>query len=119
MSTSDTPRTDAAENAGCWANDTDYYVEADFARQLERELSAAQARIAEQAALLAVLERDKARLDWLSTQCYLPGDHPDDGLLVVVSEKFAPLGSFNLSPNNDAVALRAAIDAAMTTKATP
>lgn len=61
---------------------------------------------------LAALRRDKERLDWLATQCYLPGEHPDDGLLVIVSEKFAPYGSFTLNEKHDAAVFRAAIDAA-------
>lgn len=60
----------------------------------------------------AKLKADVERLDWLSAQCYLPGEHPDDGLLVIVSEKYAKLGAFTCRPKDDQAALRAAIDAA-------
>ena len=53
---------------------------------------------------------DTERLDWLAERCYLPGDHPDKGILVVVDEQAAPLGSFSCGRENDRAALRAAID---------
>ena len=53
---------------------------------------------------------DTERLDWLSERCYLPGDHPDKGILVVVDEQAAPLGAFSCGRENDHAALRAAID---------
>ena len=56
---------------------------------------------------------DMDRLNWLAERCYLPGDHPDDGILVVVSEKYSPMGSFSCNQANDREALRAAIDKAM------
>lgn len=56
---------------------------------------------------------DTARLQWLAGRCYLPKDHPDDGILVVVAERFAPLGVFTCDGENDLNALRMAIDRAM------
>ena len=50
---------------------------------------------------------DTEMLNWLSEQAYYPGEHPDDGVLVVVSEKYAPAGSFNVG--QEAKALRDAI----------
>ena len=56
---------------------------------------------------------DSKRIDWLAQRCYLPGDHPDTDILVVVSEKWSPLGSFSCNEENDNKALRAAIDKMM------
>ncbi len=56
---------------------------------------------------------DTERLNWLAARCYLPGDHPDDDILVVVSGKWAPLGSFTFNKENAETALRAAIDKMM------
>ena len=53
---------------------------------------------------------DKERLDWLAIHCYLPNDHPKDGVFVCVGEEVSPLGSFNMFQSNDAKALRDAID---------
>jgi len=120
VSTSDTPRTDKAENAGCWANDSDLYVEANFARQLERELTAAQARVAEldsklvgmerahEGAMSTVrglerqneeLEKDKARLDWLEANAHT---------ITCMENVAGNITDYFIDP------LRAAIDAAMT-----
>lgn len=75
MSTSDTPKTDTetgfvTTNFGICKSRHLYverdgpFVTADYARTLERELNAANQRIAE-------LEKDKARLDWLEAKlCY-------------------------------------------------
>ena len=75
MNETPTPRTDAEtmrdEMEHC---DTDIYIgpstyiPADFARTLERELTAANQRIAE-------LEKDKARLDWLDKRTAHIYDH--------------------------------------------
>ncbi len=95
MSTTDTPRTDEQINGkpctrfAVFAGDSlrDALVRSEFARQLERELAAAQAKIANQSerirylegatnhaigtplsqahAKIAELEQDKARLDWI------------------------------------------------------
>jgi len=53
---------------------------------------------------------DTERLDWLAERCYLPGDHPDKGILVVVDEQAAPLGAFSCGREFDRKALRDAID---------
>ncbi len=88
---STTPRTDALPRRGPWNN----YVVDDVishAHQLETELAEA-----------------NAMLDWLSHECFLPNDHPEDGLFVVVSEKFAPIGSFTCNAENDKAVFRQAI----------
>ena len=57
--------------------------------------------------------RPETRYSNLSLRCYLPGDHPDKDILVVVSEKWSPLGSFSCNQENDNKALRNAIDKMM------
>jgi len=78
MNESDTPRTDIEVRAH-WTPPVMDCVRADFARQLERELAAAQAEIATLQTVgrklrnerdqlqqqLSELRRDKERLDWL------------------------------------------------------
>ena len=59
------------------------------------------------------MNNDTERLNWLAQRCYLPGDHPDTDILVVVSEKWSPLGSFSCNQENDNKALRVAIDKMM------
>ena len=59
------------------------------------------------------MNTDTERLNWLAQRCYLPGDHPDKDILVVVSEKWSPLGSFSCEPERDNKALRNAIDKMM------
>lgn len=59
------------------------------------------------------LPSDTDMLNWLAQRCYLPGDHPDDGILVVVSTEFSPLGEFTCNEENDNAALRRAIARAM------
>jgi len=56
---------------------------------------------------------DTEILNWLAQRCYLPGDHPDDGILVVVSTEFSPLGEFTCNEKNDNAALRRAVARAM------
>ena len=53
---------------------------------------------------------DTDRLNWLSERCYLPEDHPDKGLFVVVDEESAPMGSFLAEREFNRAALRLAID---------
>ena len=57
---SETPRTDAAAEYDGFA----FYVKADFARQLERELTAAQARIAEMEGVIDDYERSISAGIW-------------------------------------------------------
>lgn len=54
---------------------------------------------------------DEAMLDWLAERCFSPGDHPDDGILVVVSSEFSPWGEFAIGKEKEA--LRRAIKRAM------
>lgn len=56
------------------------------------------------------MNADTERMNWLAQRCYLPGDHPDKDIFVVVSEKWSPLGSFSCNQENDNKALRNAID---------
>lgn len=56
---------------------------------------------------------DTEILDWLADRCFFPDDHPSDKLVVLVPEKFSPVGSFTLLPENDRRALRSAIEKAV------
>jgi len=55
---SDTPRTEAAKFSGIHAHPSEHYVDADFARELERECNKLKRENHS-------LRADKARLDWL------------------------------------------------------
>ena len=56
---------------------------------------------------------DSEMLDWIAMRCFLPNDHPEDDLIVIVPERFSKLGSFTCNPENDQQALRDAIQNAM------
>lgn len=64
-------------------------------------------------ALLEAARKDSERLDWMAARCYWPDDHPESGVFAVVSEDAAPHGLFTLELENDRVAFREAIDAAI------
>lgn len=56
---------------------------------------------------------DTEMLDWLAENCFYPGECPDDGVFVCVSESLAPHLSFIGSNPHDARVLREAIQKAM------
>jgi hypothetical protein len=72
---SDTPRTDAAS----WREHQQSVVDADFARQLERDLVAAKAELAQRTAEVAkaTAQRDEARRDACFARCnpWIPEHH--------------------------------------------
>ena len=61
---------------------------------------------------IAELEADKERMDWLSDECYLPNDHPEEGIFMVVDEKSLSFGSYTGRTKEDRAAVRNAIDKA-------
>ena len=74
-----------------------------FARQLETELAAMTQEIAE-------IKADAERFRRLARECYLPDDHPENSVAVIVPESIVPLGGFTLDPDNDLKSLRIAVD---------
>lgn len=63
------------------------------------------------AAELATLREDKARLDWLCSQAYFPGDAPTKGIYLAVGTDAVPEGKITLNEEQDRQTIRAAIDA--------
>jgi hypothetical protein len=70
-------------------------------------------RIKSVATQLTAARRDAERLDWLSTRVYMPDDHPQRGIALIMGTDVVPHGGFSLEAENYREIARAAIDAAM------